>query len=62
VFDIALEGRVVLESFDPRAAGFATAQVKSFAVDVTDGRLEIDLVHRVENPKISAIEIELPEG
>ena len=62
VFDIALEGRVVLESFDPRAAGFATAQVKSFEVDVTDGCLEIDLVHRLENPKISAIEIVLPGG
>jgi serine/threonine protein kinase/Flp pilus assembly protein TadD len=59
VFDIVLEERVVLEAYDPFAAvGFAAADPKEFAVEVRDGALDIDFVHRADCPRISAIEIE----
>jgi hypothetical protein len=58
VFDILLEGRTVLEGFEPGAAGFATAVRKSFEVDVKDGLLELAFRRRAGHPKVSAIEIE----
>jgi tetratricopeptide (TPR) repeat protein len=60
VFDVHAEGKEMLKDYDPfAAAGFATADVKPFEpIDVKDGFLDIDFIHRIENPKISAIEIE----
>jgi hypothetical protein len=58
VFDVRLEGQPVLTNFNIMTeAGFQTALVKSFTVLVSDGSLDIDFVHKIENPKISAIEI-----
>ncbi len=58
VFDVLIEGQVVLDDFDMIAdSGFQTAIVKEFGVTLTDGTLNIQLVHGVENPKISGIEI-----
>ena len=57
VFDVRLEGKTVLEEYDPGAKGFAAADVRTFEVAVEDGILDIEFVHRVENPKVSAIEV-----
>lgn len=58
VFDVQFEGRTLLDNLDIFAqAGRLTALVKSVAVDVTDGQLNIRFLHGVENPKIDAIEI-----
>ena len=53
-FDVLLEGKRFLKNYEPR---FATAESKSGPVTVRDGFLEIRLLPRIENPKISAIEI-----
>ncbi len=57
-FDVSIEGRTVLEDYEPLAAGFAVAQRKSFDVEVSDGFLEIDFFPRVGWPAVSAIEVE----
>jgi hypothetical protein len=57
-FDAVIEGRKVLEDYDPFAAGFATAEEKTWEVSIEDGLLEIEFLHKVNNPKVSAIEIE----
>ncbi|GGW32907.1 malectin domain-containing carbohydrate-binding protein [Arenibacter certesii] len=58
VFDVAIEGQVVLKDFDQTAAyGYATAGVESFVVEVNDGNLNIDFIKGVENPNIKGIEI-----
>jgi len=57
-FDVLLEGKPVLEGFEPLAAGFATAHSRTFVVEVADAFLDIELVHRKELPKLSGIEIE----
>ncbi len=56
-FGVRLEGRDVLTDFDPASAGALKALVKSFDVPVVDGFLDIDFVHVVDNPMISAFEI-----
>jgi serine/threonine protein kinase/Flp pilus assembly protein TadD len=60
VFDVLIEGNLALEGYDPVArAGFATAESVSLEpVPVEDGRLEIELVHRVRDPVVSAVEVE----
>ena len=58
VFGVLAEGRPVLESYDPGAAGFATATTKDFEVEVRDGWLDIEFVPRVGDPKFAAIQIE----
>jgi len=50
-FDVALEGRKVLEDYRPLDRGFATADVRSFEVAVEDGILDIAFIHRIENPR-----------
>ncbi len=58
-FDVIVEDRVVAKDFEPEAAGYATASSLSDDVEVTDGRLDLELpVHpgRMQ-PKISAIEV-----
>jgi N-acetylneuraminic acid mutarotase len=60
LFDVNLEGGAAeLVNFDvfKEAGGAGRAIVRSFPVTVTDGRLNIDFVRRVENAKVSAIEI-----
>lgn len=39
-------------------SGFATAETKSFDVDIEDGILNIDFGQRLDDPKIAALEIE----
>ena len=61
VFDVALEGERVLESYEPRSVGFAMVDKQALDVEVTDGFLDIELLRRVENPQIAGIEIEMAE-
>jgi hypothetical protein len=62
VFDVSIEGRRVLEGFEPLAAGFAAAVVKSFEVEAVDGLLVVELEGRTGEPKLSALEIEPGSG
>jgi len=64
VFDVAMEGDVVLQGFDQvvAAGGSATAVVRSALVDVSDGVLDIELLHDTENPAVKAIEVLAPGG
>ena len=58
VFDVSIEGQLVLQDFDQTAAyGWNTTGVESFAVSVTDGSLDIDFLEMTQNPNIKAIEI-----
>jgi hypothetical protein len=63
VFDVAMEGEIVLDDFDPFAeAGFRKAIFRvADGVLVNDGRLDIVFVPETENPEINAIEV-LPAG
>ncbi len=62
-FDVRLENSTVLSNFDVFAAagGVDKAIVREFTVSVTDGAMTIDFIRRIENAKISAIEI-IPQG
>lgn len=58
VFDVTAEGGAKLRGIDIAAAvGKARAYDRTFAVDVTDGRLDLGWVARVGNPLVSAIEV-----
>ncbi len=58
-FDIRLEGKTVRKDYEPLRAGFGIPEEIPFeGVQIDDGALNIDFIRRVENPKISAIEIE----
>ncbi|HEY8401073.1 MAG TPA: malectin domain-containing carbohydrate-binding protein [Cytophagaceae bacterium] len=58
VFDILMENTLVENNFDIYAeAGFNHAITKSYEIEVTDGVLNIDFIHKVQNPRINAIEI-----
>jgi hypothetical protein len=60
-FDVFLEGKTFLTDYAPLGAGFGVPQTKvGDRVSVTDGALNVDFSRRVENPKISAIEVESP--
>lgn len=62
VFDVSVEGQLRLDNYDIVAdVGSATAVVKSYTVQVTDGKVDIDLDSVVDQAKISAIEV-LPAG
>ena len=58
-FDVRLENTTVLSNFDiwPQAGGIDKAIVRQFPATVTDGVMTIDFIRRIENAKISAIEI-----
>ena len=63
VFDVRLEGQTVVDDLDLVAtAGGASAYDVTYAVDVTDGVLDVDLVASVENAKISAILVAPVDG
>jgi hypothetical protein len=58
VFDVAVEGNVVLDDLDLTAQlGAAVGGVFTFQVPVTDDALTIEFIRSVENPTIDAIEI-----
>lgn len=58
VFDVAIEGDIVLNDFDQTANyGFATAGVETFIIEVNDGNLDIDFIKGIENPNIKGIEV-----
>ncbi|MCW1922902.1 malectin domain-containing carbohydrate-binding protein [Luteolibacter arcticus] len=58
VFDVSLEGTLVLNDFDIFAeVGSNTALVKALPTSVSDGLLTIDLAVVVQNPQICAIEV-----
>ena len=58
-FDVRLENTTVLSNFDiwSQAGGIDKAIVRQFPATVTDGVMTIDFIRRIENAKISAIEI-----
>ena len=57
IFDVAIEGNLVLDDYDIVAdVGHSVGTMKSFVV-ASDASLEIDFSHGVENPLINAIEI-----
>lgn len=58
VFNVQLNGSLVLRSFDIFATvGANTAVVEGFNTTVTNGQMIIELDRLVQNPKINAIEI-----
>jgi hypothetical protein len=59
-FDVLLEGKQVLTDYQPEPikAPFATAGRKTFEVEVQDGALDIQFVHKANHPEVSAVEIE----
>lgn len=57
VFDVVLEGSTVLDDYDIAAdVGHDTATMKSFVVP-SDGSIDLEFLHEVENPLVNAIEI-----
>ena len=59
VFDVFLEGGIVLDDFDVFAeVGAATATVRWFDTLVVDGAVDLVFVSSVDRPKVSAIRIE----
>jgi hypothetical protein len=58
VFDVLLEGQLRIDNLDIyRQAGANTPLVIALPVTISDGQLNIALVHGLQNPKISAIEV-----
>jgi glucose/arabinose dehydrogenase len=64
IFDVSLEGALVLDNFDifQAAGGQFKAVTRTFPVAVTDGTLSINFTSVVNNAKISAIEIHSHPG
>jgi hypothetical protein len=57
VFDVTIDGSLVLDNYDIVAdVGHSVGTMKSFPV-TSDGEIDIDFSHVVENPTISGIEI-----
>lgn len=59
VFDVRIEGVTVLGNFDlfKEAGGMYKTYVREFPVTAQDGSVTIEFIARVENAKISAIEV-----
>ena len=59
VFDVSLEGQVVLDDFDMLVenAQWGTALMREFTVDVTDGALTVAFDDVVFYPTVSALEV-----
>ncbi|MBX2854912.1 MAG: cadherin-like domain-containing protein, partial [Rhodobacteraceae bacterium] len=58
VFDIAMEGALVEDDLDLSATlGNQVGGLFTYEVDVTDGALNIEFLHQIENPLVNAIEI-----
>lgn len=59
IFDVALEGVVVVNDYDIfEEVGALVATQKEFELTLTDGKLNIDFSASVDNAKITALEIE----
>ncbi len=59
VFDVSIEGEVVIDDYDIfNEVGALFATQKEFEIVVSDGMLNIDFLSSVDNAKISAIEIQ----
>jgi glucose/arabinose dehydrogenase len=57
-FGVLLEGQLALTNYDIFSlVGFETAVIESLPATVSDGELNIEFVHGIENPKLSAIEV-----
>jgi chitodextrinase len=58
VFDVAAEGTVAIDDLDIFArVGANTALAVAFPVVVTDGNLDLEFLHGVQNPKVCGIEV-----
>jgi glucose/arabinose dehydrogenase len=58
VFDVFAEGQVAIDDLDlVAAAGFAQAHVETFAVEVVDGLLQLDLVGTTGYAAVAAIAV-----
>ncbi len=58
VFDLTLEGELVLDDYDIFAdVGGNTGVMKEFRTSISDGELSLNFLHVVENPNIAGIEI-----
>lgn len=58
LFDIYIEDELVLNDYDVyEEVGTQTATKKQFTVNVTDGNINIDFKHEVDNPFVNGIEI-----
>ncbi len=59
VFDVVVEGNIVLDNYRPSVAAGAinTAIVETFNATVTDGTLNIDLIQDTQNPAIKGFDI-----
>ncbi len=58
IFDVSIEGAVVLDDYDVVAdVGMQTAVMHRFVVNVSDGNIDIDFGHVRDHPFVSAIEI-----
>jgi hypothetical protein len=58
VFGILLEGRALLESFQPQREPGTAGEVRSFEIDVDDMFLDLDFLAETEEPVLAALEIE----
>ena len=60
VFNIVINGQTVLSNFDvvAQAGGAYVALDRQFTVNVANGTITIQFIPVVQNPKISAIEID----
>ncbi len=60
IFDVAIEGKLVLDDLDihQRVGRYASFR-PSYEVTVADGRLDIEFAAVVDNPQISAVEVTL---
>ena len=58
-FDVQLEGSTVLSNFDiyTEAGGLDKAVARDFPVTISDGVVSLAFIKRIQNAKISAIEI-----
>jgi PKD repeat protein len=57
IFDLVLDGETVLPNYDIVAdAGHLVGTMKQFDI-ISDGSVDLEFIHRVENPLVNAIEI-----
>jgi hypothetical protein len=60
LFDVAIEGAVVLNDFDQVAAAGGSAIMinRAILVEVTDGNgLQIEFVRNIQNPALKGLEV-----
>ncbi len=63
IFDVAIEGKVVLDDYDIYAdVGGYTGVMKEFAVTSGDSNLDVDFSHVKQNPAVHAIQIIQSDG